>query len=191
MKIIIKNYWRYTLTMVLLLFLFSIYMIIFTQQPLFCNCTWYNFWNGFSAESGNSQRFLDWYTFSHILSGMLLIAIAMTFIKKRFIIITIMSIVLLATIWEVIEATEYVIFHFRTATISRDYIGDSILNAVSDILAILLGMIIATKMRLHIVVFIFIIIELISLYFIRDNLTLNILSFIVPNSVMSTLFPWY
>ncbi len=191
MKIILKNYWRYILTIVLLLLFFSIYMIVFTQQPLFCNCTWYNFWNGFSAESGNSQRFLDWYTFSHILSGMLLIAIAMTFIKKRYIAMTIMSIVVLATIWEIIEATEYVIFHFRTATISRDYIGDSILNAVSDILAILLGMIIATKMRLRFIILIFVIVEITSLYFIHDNLTLNTLSFIIPNNIMNTLFPWY
>ena len=163
------------------------YMYYISGMPLFCDCNYLNFWNGFADDAGNSQRFIDWYTLSHIITGILLVLIFKPFLKKQYLYYGIIFMIIVAAIWEVIESTDYIIFHFRTATISRDYIGDSILNAISDILAILLGAALTFKVRTSLLLILIVCVELASFYFIRDNLTTNILSFIVPGSWLAPL----
>ena len=41
--------------------------------------------------------------------------------------------------WEIFENTDFVIDHFRTATLALGYRGDSIVNSVSDVVACILG----------------------------------------------------
>ncbi len=175
------------ITTLISILLVGTYMYYVSGMPLFCDCSYLNFWNGFADGAGNSQRFLDWYTLSHIITGVLLVLIFKPFLKKKYLHYGIIFMIVVAALWEVIESTDYIIFHFRTATISRDYIGDSILNATSDILAILFGAALALKVRTGLLLILVVCIELASFYFIQDNLTTNILSFIVPGSWLAPL----
>ena len=82
--------------------------------------------------------------------------------------------------WEVVENTNYIINRYREATISLDYYGDSILNSFADIVCCGLGFLIAYKIKLWWSLAVFVLMELILLFWIRDSLLMNILMLVWP-----------
>ena len=87
---------------------------------------------------------------------------------------------LLEAAWEVLENTDFVINRYREATISLDYYGDSIVNSVADILAMVAGFWLSSRLPVWKVVVLALTLELGLAYYIRDNLTLNIIMLIHP-----------
>jgi hypothetical protein len=82
--------------------------------------------------------------------------------------------------WEIIENTPFVIDRYRAATASLDYYGDSMLNSTFDVVAAIAGFWLACKFNWKWALGFVVAIELLSAYFIRDNLTLNILMLFYP-----------
>lgn len=147
-----------------------------------CACGYVKIWHGLVYSSGNSQHLFDWYSFSHILHGLgfyLLIYLVdrkkkLSFGQKLLIA------VFLESSWEVLENSNFIINRYRAATISLDYFGDSIINSVGDIISMALGFIFASKTKTWMSIALFFLIELMLLYVIRDNLTINIIMLIHP-----------
>ncbi len=77
--------------------------------------------------------------------------------------------------WEVVENTPMVIDRYRETTAALGYSGDSVINSVSDILMMCVGFLAARKLPLWASIVLLILLELVPLFVIRDNLTLNIL----------------
>lgn len=178
-----------------LLALFTILFITGILEHLmgriaYCSCGYIQFWYGDTNGPGNSQHITDWYSFSHFIHGLLfygLTHVLSRFLGKkkgmehkwslgtRFIIA-----VILEALWEILENSPFIINRYRTATLAHDYEGDSILNSLLDIITCGIGFIFARKIPVWLTVALIITLEVFAAYFVRDNLTLNIIMLIYP-----------
>lgn len=139
-------------------------------------------WVGEPVGPENSQQIADWYTFSHIIHGMVLYAIAWWIGKKRGWSVWQMLFfaVAIEAAWEIFENTNFIIDRYRTVTLSLDYYGDSILNSLSDIFAMMGGFYLARKLPVLLTLILILVLEIWVGYFIRDNLTLNVIMLVHP-----------
>jgi hypothetical protein len=158
-------------------------------HPLICKCGYVKLWHFDVVSSENSQHLIDWYTPSHLIHGFLFYGalwLLSRFVPLSFAMRLILAVAIEAA-WEVIENTDFVINHYREMTISLDYYGDSVINSVSDILVMLLGYFMAARLPVWLTVTIAVGLELFVGAMIRDNLTLNVLSFVWP---MDAVLNW-
>jgi hypothetical protein len=86
----------------------------------------------------------------------------------------------LESAWETYENTDTVIDRYRAATISLGYYGDSLVNSFGDVLACLFGFWLTRRLPVRVTIGWVVGVELALAWWIRDNLTLNILMLIHP-----------
>jgi hypothetical protein len=145
-----------------------------------CECGRWNPVSLYVNSQHNSQHLLDPYSLSHVLHGILFFGILWLF--RRHLSLG-MRAALAATIeicWEMLENSPIIINRYRAATVSLGYTGDSIVNSMGDIASFVLGFYVARKLGLWRSVAIFLVVELLMLWLIRDNLTLNVLMLLWP-----------
>ena len=153
------------------------------RHPI-CECGTIKLWHGVVNSSENSQHLTDWYTLSHIVHGYLFY-LALSPLKNKLGLSWRFAIaVLIEALWEVVENSPMIIDRYRTATISLDYYGDSIINSMGDIFAMMLGFMIAARLPVAATVALGVVSELFMAYMIRDNLTLNVIMLIHPLDVI-------
>lgn len=150
----------------------------------------FGWWDGDVWSSENSQRVADAYSFSHIIHGMLFYAILWFIARKlpgrfplkyRFLIALIIE-----AGWELLENSPLIINRYREATISLGYVGDSVLNSTCDVLMVAIGFLIARFSKIWISIVLIIAFELGCLFWVRDNLTLNVIMLVHPIESIKT-----
>ena len=145
----------------------------------FCKCGIVSVWSSDVTSNQQSQQLADPYTFTHVLHGIVFYFLLWLIFGKR---LTVGQRLLLAVgieaAWEVFENTDFVINRYRSHTFSYDYYGDSVLNSVGDILAMMVGFWLSFKLPWWGSLLVFIGIDGILLLIIRDSLVVNIIMLI-------------
>ncbi|HTI88139.1 MAG TPA: DUF2585 domain-containing protein [Alphaproteobacteria bacterium] len=154
-------------------------------QPLICTCGVVRLWVGDVTSAELSQQIADWYTFSHVIHGFLFYAALRLLLPRSSVGLRFALAVGIEAGWEILENTPMIIERYRQSALAAGYVGDSVLNSVSDTLAATLGFLLARRLPVAVTVAIAIGFEVFTGVMIRDNLTLNILQLLHPTEAVS------
>ena len=176
---------RWSLLALLIVALAAAILLAMGRNPI-CTCGTIDLWVAERDSSRTSQMLTDWYSFSHIVHGLLFYAGLWLVARQWPIEWRFTAALLIETSWEVMENTPWVIDRYRTATAALGYTGDSVINSVSDIMMMALGFLAARKLPVWGSVILVLALELVPLFVIRDNLTLNVWMLLWPNEWLRT-----
>ena len=151
-------------------------------RPAICSCGTVELWGEVGRKQ--SQMLADWYSPSHIIHGFLFYALLRWLWPRAPIEQGFLAALLIEAAWEIAENTPMVIDRYREATIALGYSGDSMLNSTSDMLMMALGFLGARRLPVWASVAIVLMLELVPLFAIRDNLTLNIIMLLAPSDAI-------
>lgn len=145
-----------------------------------CECGYVKLWHGQTMSSENSQHLMDWYTPSHLLHGLIFYA-ALRLLAPRLRFGWRLAIAtLVEAAWEIVENSDAIIERYRSVTISLDYFGDSVINSVSDMAAMVVGFFLARFLPVWLSIALFVGFEALTIWLIRDGLILNVIMLVWP-----------
>ena len=157
-----------------------------------CACGTVKLWWGVVQSAENSQHIADWYSFSHVIHGLLFYFFAHILWRRwklfggRPAMWALPIAVAFEAFWELLENSPIIIDRYRAVTVSFGYEGDAVINSLADIGFMALGFWLASKLPVWASVAMAIAFELFTLAMIRDNLTLNILMLVWPLDAVRT-----
>lgn len=140
----------------------------------------FGWFNNNVLSNENSQRLVDAYSLTHILHGIIFYFLLWLVARKlparsRFLIAILMEVG-----WEIVENSPLIINRYRMGA-QQGYVGDSILNSSSDVIMMMAGFWFASYFKPKFSVVLLAAIEIILLFWIRDNLTINFLMLFYPS----------
>lgn len=153
------------------------------RHPI-CTCGTVELWVGTRDSPKTSQMLADWYSLSHVVHGLLFYAFLWLLMRRSPVAWRFLAALLIEACWEVIENTPLVIDRYRETTAALGYSGDSVVNSVSDMLMMCIGFLAARRLPLWGGVFLLIGLEVVPLFVIRDNLTLNVWNLLAPDPMV-------
>jgi hypothetical protein len=160
-------------------------VLLWFGQPLICECGHVKIWEGVVQGSGNSQHVSDWYTFSHVLHGFIFYWVLVWLVPGISLRMRLVLALGIEVGWEMLENTPMVIDHYRQQALAQGYTGDSILNSLSDTAGMIGGFFFAWRCSWKITVAFALMLELFTIFMIRDGLVLNIINLLYPFEIVA------
>lgn len=143
-----------------------------------CSCGTVRLWVGDIWSSELSQQLFDWYTPSHIVHGILFYGLLRLVLPRAPVLVRLAIAVGIEVSWEIAENSPWVIEAYRQQALAAGYTGDTILNSLSDTVAMMTGFTLARWLPWKVTVALALALEITVGALVRDNLTLNVLNFI-------------
>lgn len=154
-------------------------------HPLICTCGTVELWYAPTAGPGTSQHVADWYTFTHVVHGFLFYCLLWLVAPGAPLSLLVLAALGIEAGWEIVENTPVIIERYRQTALAAGYFGDSVLNSLSDTLAMLIGFVMARRLPVWVSACVALGTEAVLAWAIRDNLTLNIVQLIYPIEAIS------
>ena len=145
-----------------------------------CSCGYILPWSGDIWSADNSQHIFDPYSFTHLLHGVVFFWLLVWLLPTvplawRFIIA-----ISIEALWEVFENSAFIIQRYREATLALGYEGDSIVNSMGDIFICGAGFFLAYYLGFRRSLILFVVIELVLIFWIKDSLILSVIMLLFP-----------
>jgi hypothetical protein len=171
----------------------------------FCKCGELRLWISEPNSPHTSQHLFDPYSLTHLQHGLLLFCVlililpdrpsttqpsttqrdgAATSGRRRVLRFWIATLIECA--WEILENSAWVINRYREGTAALGYEGDSVWNSLGDVISCVAGYLLAMSLGWRRTLVLFVLIEIGLLFWIRDNLTLNVIMLLSPIEAIKT-----
>ncbi len=170
---------RYLLAAAVLLVLQVTVLHLF-GQPLISASGRILLWTGDPLSAETSQQLTDWYSFSHLIHGVILFWLLRWLAPDWPLAARLVTAMGIEIAWEIAENSPAVIQHYRQQALAVGYVGDSILNSLSDTAMMSCGFWLASRLRAPYVVAAAVALEIFTAVMIRDNLSLNVINLLAP-----------
>jgi hypothetical protein len=173
-----KQLWPW-LAMVIVLLL-TVFLLRSQGRLWICACGRVYLWAGDVWSSDNSQHLLDPYSFTHVLHGFVFFWLLALIVPRLSLAWRLWLAIAIESVWEIVENSEFIIQRYRETTASLGYEGDTIVNSLGDILMCGLGFWLALQLGFRRSLALFVVTEIVLLFWIRDSLVLNVIMLIYP-----------
>jgi hypothetical protein len=145
-----------------------------------CSCGQVWLWAGDTKSAHNSQHIFDPYSFTHVLHGFVFYALLAVALPRLPALWRLALSIAIEAAWEVIENSPAIIDRYRQATLALGYEGDTIVNALADIVCCGIGFALARRLGFWRSLAVFILTEAVLILWIRDSLILNVVMLLYP-----------
>ena len=154
-------------------------------SPPICKCGHISLWYANPAGPETSQQITDWYTFTHVIHGIAFYLLLWLIAPRAPLGLRLALAVGIEVAWEIVENTPLIIERYRQSALAQGYVGDSVLNSVSDTCAAIFGFYLARHLPVKATAGLVIASELFLAVMIRDNLILNVVQLLHPTPALS------
>ena len=173
-----KNFWPWLA--IVSAFVATAFLLRLEGRLWICACGKFLIWAGKVCSAENSQQLFDPYSFTHVLHGFMffwLIAWLAPRLRPAW---QLSLAIAVEALWEVFENTNFIIERYRSETAALGYNGDTVVNSFGDIFCCLIGFLIAQRLGFRRSLVVFLALELILIFWIKDSLLLEILMLVFP-----------
>ena len=155
------------------------FQLHYQGRPWLCSCGRFFLWVGEARSSDTSQHLFDPYSFTHMLHGGFFCWLLMLFAPRLWWPWQLWLAVAAEAVWEVIENLDFDIQRYREAGV-LGYFGDTIVNSLGDIAMCGCGFVLARYLGFGRSLALFVAVEVVLLFWIRDSLVLSVVMLFYP-----------